>query len=252
MIDNHRVVPLGGLRHFMADIRESLRLILKNNSHAEAISDRFEYGLVNRLRTLLYSFEGHIDIARTAKLNTIVEFVVSLYPVLGGLIGFVTTIYYSNWPSSALYTIWGVYIATAIVLILVNQLLPRGVEQFNDRIEAVKLTNLSERLAAKTALFDLLPESETDDDEAFISTISQCVPEAGELSKNDKQIISTCIDPKSTFDTSRGTNINVPRLVLSSVQQQKLEDITRQLVTLAEFMFGENSITAKLYLRACV
>lgn len=234
----------------MPEIRESLKDILRSNSEAEEISEEFESSLLYRFRNLLYSFGGLANVDRLAQLRISIKLVIFVYSLVGGIFGLLTTLYLDEWPATALYTIWAIYLLTAIFVFLTGQLIPQGIEQFDERIKRLKLVNLSERLAAKTALFDLLPESETDDDENVISKISEKVPDLEKLEREDQLRIRRSMDVKATFDSSRETNINISGLNLTNVEQTKLEDITRHLVTLAEFMFGGKDFSAKLYLRA--
>jgi len=129
------------------------------------------------------------------------------------------------------------------------QLLPHGVQEFEDHIRRLKLVNLCERLSAKTALFDLLPALETEDDDQIIELLSGRVPELGSLDQQSRGIIEKCQNSSTTFDSSRETNIPISDLQLSNSEREAVEDLTRQLVVLAGYMFGGKDFTAKLYLR---
>ena len=156
----------------------------------------------------------------------------------------------ADFPMTARYICWAFYVVFSLTIFGISIYMPEDVASFSAEVQKLKLIILCERMAARTALADLLPEMETSDDTEFIDILSTKVPDIESLDEWTQSIISGCLDPSKTFSSSRETNVTIGDLNVEASERDQLESITRQLVSLSSYMFGGKDFTAKLYLRA--
>jgi hypothetical protein len=226
--------------------QELVKEILKNNSQVENILNEFEKSETQRYRDMIYNY--------IKKHNTYLSFRNKLLviqvaiPILGSIFAIFS-------PGLDLWVkllLLCVYLLISMLIFWIAKVLPEDFDKFNQEVTRLKLVNLSERLASKVALFDKIYEDESEEDLSFLEKISNCVNlDIGSLADSEQKMIRRCINPSSRFENSRDTNIRISadNILLSDSSKKKLGQITYELSSLAEFMFGGKGYSAKLYLR---
>ncbi|GMK47953.1 hypothetical protein PghCCS26_50830 [Paenibacillus glycanilyticus] len=225
---------------------ELVREILKNNSQVENILNEFDKPETQRFRDMVYNY--------IKKNNTYLSFRNNLLIIQVGIpiIGSIITAFSASMDLWVKILILVIFLLVSLLVFWIARVLPDDFDKFNQEVTRLKLVNLSERLAAKIALFDKIFEEDITEDKELIKRISSFVElESSIVSEDDKKIIRRCMDPESRFETSRETNITIPveHIKLTPAGKEKLQQITYEISALAEYMFGGKGYSAKLYLR---
>lgn len=148
-------------------------------------------------------------------------------------------------------SIWIIYALLNIFVNLVYRFYPDDYEKFIKDVKIIKLIAVSERLAAKLALFERLTEHDVIDDRGVIDQISYRIKDYSEMDESIKNVFQKCINPNSRFSSSRDTNVTLPMddYDLTDNEKVKLNNITREMSETAQVLFGGKGYSSKLYLR---
>lgn len=148
-------------------------------------------------------------------------------------------------------SIWIIYASINIFVNFVYRFYPDDYEKLVKDVKIIKLIALSERLAAKLALFDRLTIHDVIDDRNVIDQISNRVKDYPEINADIKDIIQKCLDPNMRFSSSRETNVRIlmDDYILTDKEKVQLNQITREMSEIAQILFGGRGYSAKLYLR---
>jgi hypothetical protein len=225
---------------------ELVREILKNNSQVENILNEFEKSETQRYRDIIFNY--------MKKHNTYLSFRNKLLVIQVAIpiFGSIFAIFAPGLDLWVKFLILFIYLMISLLVFWIVKVLPEDFDKFNQEVTRLKLVNLSERLASKMALFDKIYEEEPEEDTSFLEKVSDFVKlEINSMSESQKNMIRRCINPSSRFENSRDTNITIPTEVinLSNISKKKFEQITYEISSLAEYMFGGKGYSAKLYLR---
>ncbi|WP_203289391.1 hypothetical protein [Metabacillus sp. cB07] len=223
-----------------------VREILKNNSQVENILNEFDKSETQRYRDTIFNY--------IKKHNTYLSFRNKLLVIQVAipLLGSIFAIFAPSLDIWVKLLILLVYLMISLLVFWIAKVLPEDFDKFNQEVTRLKLVNLSERLASKIALFDKIFEEEPEEDIIFLKMISDCVDlDISSLTESEKNMISRCINPSSRFENSRETNITISteKINMSKSGKEKLKQITYELSSLAQYMFGGKGYSAKLYLR---
>jgi len=225
-----------------------IKAILKESSRAIGMSYDGPFSLITRYDNLVTKFIESYDFAK-GKSATIWLLIIEICLIASGaVLGIVLS--HDKLPWSAKVLISVLYIIVTVIVVSTGRIVSRTVETSSTAVDHTRMMALCERLAAEVTLLTMAGDIERKDNETAISTISKFVPELSTLSPTNQNKIVDCLDPSSYFETSRGTNVIFDNLNLKDEMLHKLMEMTRGIVDLAYYLFGEHRLSAKVYLRA--
>ncbi|UED72219.1 hypothetical protein [Brevibacillus sp. DP1.3A] len=231
----------------MSQIKSRIKDILIENSKALSLESEFESNSLNKWNKVVlkwlrdkkqYSrFKNFLFISQNilAFVSLLISFFIrNIQPVVFAYI---------------------ILILSGLLIFFVNlvyKFYPDDYDKFEQEVKNLKLISLSERLAAKLAIFDKLNDHDIIDDREIIDQISYRVKAYEEMDESVQEVVKNCINPISRFSSSRETNVrlNYDDLDLSEEEKIKLCQITMEISGIAQDLFGGKGYTSKLYLRS--
>ena len=225
-----------------------IKSILKESSRAIGMSYEGPFSLITRYENLVTRFIANYEFTK-GKATTMWLLIIEICLIVSGaVLGIVLS--HDKLPWSARVIIGILYIIITVVVISANKIVSRTIDSTSMAVDHTRMMALCERLAAEVTLLTMAGDIERKDNEVAISKISTFVPELSSLPDNYKKIIGECLDQTNFFRDSRGTNVIFDKLNIKDEILHKLMEMTRSIVDLAYYLFGDHRLSAKVYLRA--
>lgn len=227
-------------------IKNNIQTILKETGLQENLSDEFKKDSYSKWRNLTN------DLLKDSKsYHKFKTFLFSIQVIVAGSSVLIAQVSKNIDNTSITFSIWIVYALLLILLNYIYRKFPDDYEKLAKDIKIIKLIGVSERLAAKLALFERLSEQDIMDDRETIEQVSLRIIDYEAMNSPMKSVIDKCINPNSRFTSSRDTNVTFSKddYELIDDEKIKLSEITREINETSQILFGGRGYSAKLYLR---
>lgn len=187
--------------------------------------------------------------AKFNRVSSLLDIIVSFYPVFAILLAFVNTKYQL---STKLFVFaWVGYVFIYLLLLLFKSLLPKDEKANILEAKVFKMENVAHRLSAQVSLYNSIQEITHDDDEDIISRFTKEVSDGvNDLAKEDKlRIVKVCSSKHNCADfkeTQVTINMDkVPQKVLD-----ELSFVAERVNEACSIIFGKGGFESKIYIRS--
>ena len=233
------------MRH-VDDIKRNIEEILKQNAKLEDIEDNYNKNSFSMWKKLANKW-----LKDSKTYNKFKSFLFATQIFVSGASIMVVILVREIHTMWMALLVWMGYALINVFVSLVYRYYPDDYENLSKEVKEIKLIALTERLAAKLALFERLNEHDVKDDREIIEQISYRVKDFNELSDDITEVIKRSIDPNARFTTSRDTNITLEMedYELTTREKVDLNNVTKVISEIAQKLFGGKGYSAKLYLR---
>ncbi len=221
--------------------------ILSASSKSDDFSSQISTPPLERYKNFLISFLDNYENKDPLKFQRYLLIIEIVLTAIGSGIGFFLIFAGAN--DYIKLTVWICFIILIIIVRITIKLIPKDIDTYYIEAAKLRLINLCERLAAEVALFDLIYDSDYEDNYEVIQAISSYLPDLNTLDEQSKQILKNCINETKVFENSRETNIRIPKLNLDEEIIKLLHESTHKIVDLCRYLFAGHDFTAKIYLR---
>lgn len=235
-----------GREECLSLIKKSMKEILNHTAKKEGLEEEYNKQSFSRWRGLINNWLK--DSKAYSKFKTFLFFTQIF---IGGASVIIAILVKSVETTFFAVSIWITYAILNIFVNLVYRFYPDDYEKFIKDVKIIKLIGLSEKLAAKLALFDQLTEHNVIDNRDIIDQVSYRIKDYSEMDENIKNVIQKCINPNSRFSSSRDTNVtlSMDNYDLTDNEKVKLNNITREMSETAQVLFDGKGYSSKIYLR---
>ncbi|MFC2948130.1 hypothetical protein [Virgibacillus sediminis] len=227
-------------------IKGSIKEILNQTAKQEGLDEEYNKNSYSKWRGLVNKW-----LKDSKTYNRFKTFLFSTQLLISGASVLVAILVRDIETTYVAISVWVIYAVLNIFINFVYRFYPDDYENLAKDVREIKLIALSERLAAKLALFERLNEHDVIDNREVIDQISYRVKDYSEMDQEIKSIIEQCVNLKARFTSSRDTNVILPieDYDLSYKEKVSLDHITKEISETAQVLFGGKGYSAKLYLR---
>jgi hypothetical protein len=230
------------------EIDRSVAEILHEAAQGERVQDEFQNGVRSRYREIIERIYEKVGKPNHKRVRLIFAGVQVAITAVGPPMAY----YLKDRTASALVALicWGIWGFVVLLTLALGKLIPEDYNVFDLEIRRLKLTNICELLAARLALFDLLPTTEQEM-AAGLNGLSDHVPDLNKLDEESLQAIRRSLDSNASFSEEdvKSSIVTIPKLNLPEEKERRLHEVTKQIAKVGHFLFGGKDVSAKIYLR---
>ena len=231
----------------MKEIDQSVADILREAAESERVEHEFGDGRRSRYRALIDRLLDVIDEAGHKRTRSIITATQIVAGAIGPPLGYLLRDQQAS--TSVAIIAWASWFIVMVAVVAFSKVVPEDAKTFRLEIVRLKLTNICEDLAARLALFDLLPATESVAQSVVTERISEFLSRFDDLDNKSQTVLRRSLNSEAVFERGLDSAIHVPLPNLPSAIEDQLHIVTSQIAKVSQFVFGGKDLTAKLYLR---